>query len=146
MRRLFVTILAVCALAAACGGKGNPTEPSSSTGPSSASSSSVSPPAAPPGNGGGAAEAEVKGTIEALPPTTAPLTFRAAGRTVVTNGSTVFKDGSIVRSFAGLKLGMRVEVKGTASDGAITGARVEIGDAEEDYPPAAPQNRGAEIN
>jgi len=156
MRRLFVTVLALCALAAACGGKGNPTEPSSSTGPSSSSSSSASPagPAAsPPAGGGGATEAEVKGVVEALPPATAPLTFKAAGRTVVTNGSTVFKDGSIARSFADLKLGMRVEVKGTASGDAVTAARVEIeneaaeppNDDDDDDNPNPPRNPEASI-
>jgi hypothetical protein len=148
MRRPFVTVLAICALAAACGGKGTPTEPSSSTGPSSSSSSSgpASPSASDPGPGNpGNAEARVEGVIEALPPATPPLTFRAAGRTVVTTAATQFKDGSLLRTFADLRIGMRVEAKGTSSGDSITATRIEIEEEDENEPPQPPKNPEASI-
>jgi len=74
----------------------------------------------------GAGEAELKGLVEALPPTTSALSFRAAGKTIVTNASTVFVKGGISRTFADLGLGNRVEVKGTLSGDTLTAARVEI--------------------
>jgi Domain of unknown function (DUF5666) len=141
MRRSFVILVVVCALAAACGGKGNPTEPSSSNGPSSSSSSST--PASPTASGGpgpgnpGNTEVEIKGAIEALPPATAPLTFRVAGRNVLTTASTLFKDGSLTRTFADLRVGMRVEAKGTSSGDTITATQVEIEDENENEPDEA---------
>lgn len=146
MRRL-VLVVALCAVATACGGKGNPTEPSSSTGsPSSSSGSGQATPVASapaPGNSNNA-EAEVEGTIQALPPTTAPLTFKVAGRTVITGASTVFKEGDATRTFADLKLGMTVEVKGTASGGDITATRVEI--EEQENEPAEVEVEGVVSN
>jgi hypothetical protein len=83
----------------------------------------------------GAGEAEVKGTITALPPTTAALTFTAAGKTVVTNSSTVFSGGP-TKSFADLKVGMRVEAEGTLSGDTLTATRVEIEENEAEHPPS----------
>lgn len=137
MRRLFAIVLSLCALTAACGGKGNPTEPSSSTGPSSSSSSSgpASPGVSGPGPGNpGNAEAEVEGLVESLPPTTPALTFKAAGRTIVTTASTTFKDGSVTRTFADLRIGMRVHVKGTASGDAVAARQVEMQNDRVDAP------------
>lgn len=48
----------------------------------------------------GAGEAELKGVVEALPPATSALAFKAAGRTIVTTASTVFVKGGISRTFA----------------------------------------------
>lgn len=76
----------------------------------------------------GAGEAELKGTVEALPPTTAALTFKAAGKTVVTSASTVFVDGSATRSFADLKVGNRIEATGSFAGDTLTASRVEIED------------------
>ncbi len=75
-------------------------------------------------HGGG--EAELKGVVEALPPGPPPLTFTAAGKTIVTNASTVFVKGGAPRTFADLGLGSRVEVKGTFSGDTLTASRVEI--------------------
>jgi hypothetical protein len=78
----------------------------------------------------GAGEAELKGVVEALPPTTPALAFKAAGKTVVTNASTVFVNGSGTRTFADLKLGARVEAQGSFAGDTLTAARVEIEDHE----------------
>jgi len=76
----------------------------------------------------GAGEAELKGVVEALPPTTSASTFKAAGRTILTTASTVFVKGSVTRTFADLGLGNRVEVHGTLSGDTLTASRVEIED------------------
>ena len=82
----------------------------------------------------GAAETELKGSVEAVPPATAPSTFRAAGKIVVTNASTTFVNGNL----AGLTIGRRVEVKGTLNGDAITATRVEIEGAPVAGAPSAP--------
>jgi Domain of unknown function (DUF5666) len=135
MRRLFATVLVLCALTAACGGKGNPTEPSSSAGASAAAAGPASPagPVAEPNSGGGA-EAQLEGLVESLPPTTAPLTFKVAGRTVKTDTSTRFEDGSLTRTFADLRIGMRVHVKGTTSGDTINATLIEVQNDRVDAP------------
>ena len=75
-------------------------------------------------DGGG--QAELEGRVEALPPTTAALTFKAAGQLVTTDSSTQFIDGSISRSFSFLAIGQRVHVTGTMSGGTFTATKVEI--------------------
>jgi len=77
----------------------------------------------------GAGEAELKGTVDALPPTTPAGTFTSAGKTVKTDASTVFTAGATTKTFADLKLGMHVEVHGTLSGDTIAATRVEIEDA-----------------
>jgi hypothetical protein len=86
----------------------------------------------------GAGEAELAGVIDALPPTTAAATFTAAGKTVVTNASTVFVKGSVTGTFADLRLHMRVEVKGTLSGDTLTATRVEIEDGAAPVPGPVP--------
>lgn len=71
---------------------------------------------------------EIAGTVDALPPATAAGTFTTAGKTIVTNSSTVFERGAAAMSFADLKVGMKVEVHGTASATAITATRVDVED------------------
>lgn len=82
----------------------------------------------------GAGETELKGVVEAVPPVTAASTFRAAGKTVVTNASTAFANGSL----GGLATGMHVEVKGTLAGDTLTAARVEIQGAPASGPFPAP--------
>jgi len=74
----------------------------------------------------GGAESELEGRVEALPPATAPLTFKAAGRLVKTDASTKFVDGGAARTFADLQIGMRVHVKGAPSADAIAATIVEL--------------------
>lgn len=74
----------------------------------------------------GAGQAELEGRIESLPPTTPALTFMAAGRSVKTNASTQFVQGSVTRGFADLQIGMRVHVKGSLSGDTFTASLVEI--------------------
>ena len=86
----------------------------------------------------GVGEAELKGFVEALPPATQPLTFKAAGKTVTTSASTVFASGGRPRTFADLKLRSRVEIKGSLSGDAFTATRVEIEDAAAPAPTPTP--------
>ena len=74
----------------------------------------------------GTGDAQLEGRVESLPPTQAALTFKAAGRTVRTDASTQFVDGSQPRAFADLRLGMRVHVAGSISGDTFTARRVEL--------------------
>lgn len=74
----------------------------------------------------GTSEAQLEGRVESLPPTQPALTFKAAGRIVRTDASTQFVDGSQSRTFADLRLGMRVHVKGSMSGDTFTARRVEL--------------------
>jgi len=74
----------------------------------------------------GAGEAQLEGRVESLPPTTPALTFKAAGRTVKTDASTRFVDGSLTRTFADLRVGMRVHAKGSLSGDTFTATAVEL--------------------
>jgi cytoskeletal protein CcmA (bactofilin family) len=131
MRRTLSSFLLAAALAAAgCGGTGTtPTAPSNGAGNADASSS-PRPPAA------SGAETDFRGLVEAVPPSTPALTFRAAGRTVVTNAATRFGEGGSPRLFADLKVGDSVEVRGTASGDTVTASRVEIEDRAGDPGPS----------
>lgn len=82
----------------------------------------------------GVGETELKGVVEAVPPTTAASTFRAAGKLVVTNASTAFDKGSL----ASLTIGMHVEVKGALAGDTLTATRVEIEDARPATPTPVP--------
>ena len=74
----------------------------------------------------GASEAQLEGRVESLPPTQAALTFKAAGRVVRTDSSTRFVDGSQARTFADLRIGMRVHAKGSLSGDTFTATVVEL--------------------
>ena len=77
---------------------------------------------------------ELEGRVESLPPTTAALSFKAAGRLVVTDSATRFQDGSAARAFADLQIGMRVHVKGTPSGDTIHATLVELQNSQVDLP------------
>jgi len=74
----------------------------------------------------GSGEAQLEGRVESLPPTQSPLTFKAAGRTVKTDGSTRFLDGSQVRAFSDLLIGMRVHARGSLAGNQFTATVVEL--------------------
>jgi hypothetical protein len=74
----------------------------------------------------GAGQAELEGRVESLPPTMPALTFKAAGRTVRTDSSTKFVDGTRAQSFADLQIGMRVHVKGSLSGETFTATLVDL--------------------
>ena len=82
----------------------------------------------------GAGQAELEGRVESLPPTQPALTFKAAGRTVKTDGSTHFVDGSQSRTFADLKLGMRVHAKGSLVGDQFTATLVELQNSNTSIP------------
>jgi hypothetical protein len=83
----------------------------------------------------GGATTELEGRVESLPPTVVdPLSFKAAGRLVKTDASTRFQDGSQTRSFADLRIGMRVHVKGTTSGDTINATLVELQNSNVDIP------------
>jgi hypothetical protein len=86
----------------------------------------------------GAAEAQLEGLIDALPPSTAPLTFTAVGKTVKTDTSTQFVDGNATRAFSDLQLGMRVHVKGTLSGSVMTARWIELQSPQIGTPPTTP--------
>lgn len=75
---------------------------------------------------GGGAESELEGRVEALPPTTTAMSFKAAGKLVTTDPTTQFVDGGQPRRFADLQIGMRVHVKGSPSAEGIAATRVEL--------------------
>jgi len=131
MRRDVGAILFVAVLMAACSsGSKTPTSPSNtqlagSTGGGGSAQSSNS-------------EVEVKGRVDALPPSTAAGTFTSAGKTIVTNSSTVFVSSTTTKSFADLKLGVEVEIRGNASGNTVTAARVEIENEAEPEPEPEP--------
>lgn len=82
----------------------------------------------------GTGEAELEGRVESLPPTQPALTFKAAGRTVKTDGSTRFVDGSQARTFADLTIGMRVHAKGTLTGNQLTATLVELQNSNTSIP------------
>ncbi len=82
----------------------------------------------------GTGEAELEGRVESLPPTTPSLTFKAAGRSVKTDSSTRFLDGSQMRAFADLKLGMRVHAKGSLAGDLFTATLVELQNSNTSIP------------
>lgn len=74
----------------------------------------------------GTGEAQLEGRVESLPPTMPALTFKAAGRAVRTDASTVFSDGGQARTFADLRIGMRVHASGSLAGDSFTASRVEL--------------------
>jgi hypothetical protein len=82
----------------------------------------------------GAGEAQLEGRVESLPPTMAPLTFKAAGRAVKTDAGTRFVDGSQSRTFTDLRLGMRVHAKGTLAGDSFTATVVELQNSNTSLP------------
>ena len=82
----------------------------------------------------GAGQAELEGRVESLPPTQPALTFKAAGRTVKTDASTRFVDGSQSRSFGDLKIGMRVHAKGSLTGDQFTATLVELQNSNTSIP------------
>jgi hypothetical protein len=86
----------------------------------------------------GAAQAQLEGLIDALPPTTAAQTFTAAGKTVKTDSSTQFVDGGTTRSFADLQVGMRVHVMGSLSGSTMTATWIELQSPQIGTPPTTP--------
>ena len=83
-------------------------------------------------SGGG--QSELEGRVDALPPTTAALSFKAAGTLVKTDSTTTFKDGSRARTFADLQIGMRVHVKGSPDGDAIKATSVELQNSQTQIP------------
>lgn len=82
----------------------------------------------------GAGQDELEARVESLPPTTAAATFVAGGRTVKTDGSTRFEQGSNTRTFADLAIGQRVHVKGTTSGTTFLASLVQIQNTNTDIP------------
>jgi len=78
---------------------------------------------------------EIEGRVEAVPPVTAAGTFKVAGKTITTNGSTVFKRGDLTASFADVLLGSRVHVKAAPTTGTvITATEVNIQNQQTQLP------------
>jgi len=78
---------------------------------------------------------EIEGRVEAVPPVTAAGTFKVAGKTITTNGSTVFKRGDLTASFSDVLLGSRVHVKAAPTTGTvITATEVNIQNQQTQLP------------
>ena len=69
---------------------------------------------------------ELEGRIESLPPTMTAGSLQVAGRTVVTNGSTVIRHGGTTYTFGELEIGYRVHVKGTPSGSSLLASSIEV--------------------
>lgn len=82
----------------------------------------------------GTPEAQLEGRVESLPPTQPALTFKAAGRTVRTDSSTRFVDGSQTRTFADLRIGMRVHAKGSMTGDTFNATLVELQNSNTSLP------------
>lgn len=80
-------------------------------------------------DGGG--EAEFEGSVEAVSPTG---TFTVSGRSVSTNASTVFRQGSAVVSISALSIGQRVRVRGRTVGDTLLATDVDIRSARDDGP------------
>jgi hypothetical protein len=95
-----------------------------SPGNAPAAAPSPSPTASP-----GDQEVEFQGTLEAIN----PPTLKVAGRTVITNGSTVIELDDRRGSLADLKVGMKVEVEGNQQpDGRVLARKIEAENEDED--------------
>jgi hypothetical protein len=80
---------------------------------------------------------EIEGLVSAVPPATAAGTFVVAGKTITTNGSTVFRHGDTTLTFAAVTVGTRVHVKAAPTTGTvITATEVNIQNPPEQGPPA----------
>ena len=88
-------------------------------------------------------EQEIHGAIVAVPPTTAAGSFTVGSETILTDVNTKITQGSTVKTFADLKVGLHVEVHGAAATGGTLATRVEIED--EPPAPAAPPQGGVEL-
>jgi hypothetical protein len=71
-------------------------------------------------------EEQLEGRVEAIPPDTAPLTIVVAGRTVVTNATTLFYLRGSASSFDAITVGARVHVKGQPSGDTLVARLVNI--------------------
>ena len=74
----------------------------------------------------GAGDEQVEGRIESLPPTMPAGSLKVAGRTVITDGSTIFRNGGGTAAFADLEIGFRVHVKGRTSGSNMVASSLEI--------------------
>jgi hypothetical protein len=81
----------------------------------------------------GGSEAEVEGRVEALPASPAG-SFVVAGKTVTTSASTTFTLNGGSGTFADVKIGVRVHVKGSPSGTAIAASAVKIQNTNADLP------------
>jgi hypothetical protein len=73
-----------------------------------------------------AAEEQVEGRVESLPPTTSAGSLKVAGRTVRTQASTRIELGGATKSFEDLQIGMRVHVVGVPSGGEVLASTIRI--------------------
>lgn len=69
---------------------------------------------------------QLEGRVESLPPTTAAGALVVAGRTVTTDTTTRFVQGSATKTFADLQIGMRVHVEGTPSGNDLRASLIQI--------------------
>ena len=153
MPRFIGAVLVICALTSACGGTSNPNEPSSSSGasgpsaPANGPAAPVAGPSAPTGGETPQAEAELSGVIDSLSGSAAGFQFRIGSRQVRGDAATAFVGhGDRPDTFASLRDGVTVEVKGRQAEGFIQATRVHVEDQDDDdNPRQPPQNPEAEF-
>ena len=69
---------------------------------------------------------QLEGRVDAIPPVTAAGAFIVDGKTVITNGNTVFTERGSTATFTDIVVGMRVHVAGTLSGSTLTASTVNI--------------------
>ena len=135
MRRIAGLMLCVAALSACGSGSETPTTPTTSSNDGSASTNGGKSPAAPSPNSPQVVNAEVSGPIDSLTGSSSAFQFKIGSRVIHGGSSTTFdQGGSHPASFADLRNGRRVEVKGQQADGFVQAVRIHLEDDNEVEP------------
>lgn len=104
-----------------------------------------------PGPGNPGAEAEVKGAISGLTGTASNFTFKIGSDTIKGNSSTTFDSsrnsgpGKPTITFADLKNGLTVEVKGTRDGTTVTASRIKVENEADDDDEDENENEDNEV-
>jgi hypothetical protein len=139
MRKIAGLMLCLTALSACGGGSSSPTSPtngrSTSSNDGSTSSNGGNSPAAPSPSSPQVVNAEVSGPIDSLAGSSSAFQFKIGSRVIRGGSSTTFdQGGNRAASFADLKNGVRVEVKGQQADGFVQATRIHLEDDDEVEP------------
>jgi len=135
MHRILGLVFAAAVALSACGGDSKtPTAPTVPNGSAAATSpgspESATPPNAPPSSTN---SVEVRGVIDTVTGTPAAFQFKIGSRVIRGNAQTAFTAHGQTDSFASLKDGQDVEVKGTQQADFILATRINV---EDDAPDA----------
>jgi len=132
MRKIAGLMLCVAALSACGSGSETPTTPTTSSNDGSASTNGGKSPTSPAPNSPEIVNAEVSGPIYSLTGSSSAFQFKIGSRVIHGGSSTTFdQGGSHPASFADLRNGRRVEVKGQQADGFVQAVRIHLEDDNE---------------